>query len=433
MAHSIKDKLLEDTKNKVETKLPEALKQPVHMIVLAGGKILYSPQTHAKMVQPIYDAAAQGGFQPDQIAKGILNLLNVIAHASQGKMNPAAAFPAGVILLCYVLDDLEQTKGLKVTPDLLKQVTTAMVQTLKQGLSQGGAQQAGSWCTAVSRTPCAWWHGATASRPARSDRMNIDLGLAGAISGAGEGASKALQLGQAQWGAERLQEARDKMDNDRQARLLEHQSAEGAANRAHTSAENTATRENNTSNTGMQITSAESTAELNRKSQEDIHEAGNKSAEKMNALTNLTNEKIHNATNALNLKIAQGHDMLQRETNDSSLKTSLASVINASEREITRLQTELLDPLKNNPNDPQVTLLRSSIDDAKREVAAFKSRYQQLTGTTPAAAPAKLPAFVPPPMTKPGLANSPVGSRDRAESAVIFRLVRTPHGRRPLS
>lgn len=126
MPHSIKNALLEATKNKVETVLPEELKGPVESAVKAGMKLLYSPQTHDKIIQPIYTAMQSRGFQPQEIATSILNLIATIGKASQGRMAVEAAFPAGVILLCYVLDDLEQMKGLTVTKEMLKAIGSAM-------------------------------------------------------------------------------------------------------------------------------------------------------------------------------------------------------------------------------------------------------------------------------------------------------------------
>ena len=133
MGHSIQDPQLETMKDKVETKLPPALKEPVERTVLAGMKLLYSPDTHQKLVQPVYDALQKNGFQPEQIANGMVNFLGTLYKASNKGMKVEAAFPAGMILLAYVLDDLEQTKGLKVTPDMLKQIGTAMAKGFVKG------------------------------------------------------------------------------------------------------------------------------------------------------------------------------------------------------------------------------------------------------------------------------------------------------------
>lgn len=138
MAHSIKNALLIRMKDSVEQKLPDQLKEPVERIVLAGMKLLYSPETHQQIIQPIYEAVKGNGFKPEQIGTGMLNLLSTISQAAQGKMPVEAAFPAGVILLCYVLDDLERTKGLTITQDLLTKIGSTMVRKFGEAFKVGG-------------------------------------------------------------------------------------------------------------------------------------------------------------------------------------------------------------------------------------------------------------------------------------------------------
>lgn len=142
MGNSIKDPQLTAMKDKVETKLPPALKEPVERIVQAGMKLLYSPETHQKLVQPVYEALKTNGFQPAQIANGMVNLMGTLYKASNKAMKVEATFPAAMILLAYVLDDLEQTKGLTVTPEMLKQISTAMAQGFVKGfgIKNGDAQ-----------------------------------------------------------------------------------------------------------------------------------------------------------------------------------------------------------------------------------------------------------------------------------------------------
>ncbi len=131
------DPILTKVKEGVESKLPPDLQQGVQQVVVAGMKLLYDPSTHGQ-VQRIYDALAQGGFQPTAIATGMVNLLGMIAKGSKGKMPVQAAFPAGVILLVYVLDDLSH-RGLKVTSDLVKEIAKQMkpLFTKAFGLDQG--------------------------------------------------------------------------------------------------------------------------------------------------------------------------------------------------------------------------------------------------------------------------------------------------------
>ena len=133
--------ILMKVKDHVESKLPDELKEPVERVVLAGQRILYRPETHTKVVDPIYERVKARGFQPDDLANGILTLLGVINHAAKGKMAAEAVFPAGIILMTYILDDLEQVKGLEVTEELVKSVGTLLSQKVLRELKSGGSGQ----------------------------------------------------------------------------------------------------------------------------------------------------------------------------------------------------------------------------------------------------------------------------------------------------
>jgi hypothetical protein len=130
--------VLMKVRQRVESKLPPQLQDGVQRIVVAGMKILYDRSTQSA-VQKIYDAIAKGGFQPQAIATGMVNLLGMIAQGSKGKMPVHAAYPAGVILLTYVLDDLAQTRGLTITDQLVKDIGKHMAQLFVKafGINQG--------------------------------------------------------------------------------------------------------------------------------------------------------------------------------------------------------------------------------------------------------------------------------------------------------
>jgi hypothetical protein len=117
--------------------------------VVSGMKILYSPQTH-QTVSKIYDHLAQSQFQPNEIANGMVSLMLLIMQGSKGNASLVALYPAGIVLLTYVLDDLEKTHGLRVTSQLVQQVEPLMRQKfMKLRVQQEGAPPApGSPATA---------------------------------------------------------------------------------------------------------------------------------------------------------------------------------------------------------------------------------------------------------------------------------------------
>jgi hypothetical protein len=134
------DPILEKIKQKLEASLPPALKEGVERIVVAALKILYSPQTHPA-VQQVYEKIAAGQFQPTAIATGLVNLLGMVYQGSKGKMAVPAAYPAGIIILMYVLDDLKRMKGLTVTNALVSETAKLMAKLfVKKFGIQTGAQ-----------------------------------------------------------------------------------------------------------------------------------------------------------------------------------------------------------------------------------------------------------------------------------------------------
>ena len=126
MAHGLSEPLLVKFKQAIEKGLPEDIREAAERTVVAGMKLLYSDQTH-QAVQKIYGQLQAGGFKAEEIANGMVNLLGLLYRASKGNMPLEGAYPAGAILLCYVLDDLKQQFQLKITPELIKNVANAMV------------------------------------------------------------------------------------------------------------------------------------------------------------------------------------------------------------------------------------------------------------------------------------------------------------------
>jgi hypothetical protein len=119
------DPILRKFQTDVEAKVSPDLKQGVKQIVAAGMKILYSPGTHP-MVQQVYDKLAADKFQPQAIATGMVNLIGMVQQSSKGQMQVEAAYPAAVVVLCYVLDDLKTMKGMTITEPVVKQTAVIM-------------------------------------------------------------------------------------------------------------------------------------------------------------------------------------------------------------------------------------------------------------------------------------------------------------------
>jgi hypothetical protein len=267
--------------------------------------------------------------------------------------------------------------------------------------------------------------------------MGMDLGLAGALSGAGEGASKALTMAQAQWGAERIQTMRDAMDNDRQARLLEHQANEGKLNRAQQS---TLQGEQQTFQHGENVdatVSREKIAENQNTTTKDISKEQNTTTREVAGAGNTSHEKIAKSSQENALEIAKLNNAmhervakLQRDLQTKQFdKTFTASKMTAATTALKDLSDQMihLNAVVSNPladhTSPDYKSAVEILQKASRLHMVYQQQLADMISSGPggvpaspdfpgkvgaAQAPTQLPAFVPPPVAKPpvkGLAN----------------------------
>ena len=147
----------------IESKLPQEIRGPYQQIVVAGMKFLFDDTTHSMMVKRL-DAAQQGGRVPGEIVKGTVDVIKVLHQESQGKMNPAAAFPASATLMYHIFEYAEHKQpGIQFDNDiiagaaqsLMKQMAEAFHITpeqLQQGIEQN-QQQGGDAPPAAAPAP----------------------------------------------------------------------------------------------------------------------------------------------------------------------------------------------------------------------------------------------------------------------------------------
>lgn len=117
--------LIDAAKQRLEASISPALKEPYLRIVVAGLKVMFASETHKYMQEYVAKAKSAKNL-PVYLAHGILQVLSVIQRESQGKMDAKAAGPAGLMLLLYALEYLEQTKQIEVTQELIVQTGKAV-------------------------------------------------------------------------------------------------------------------------------------------------------------------------------------------------------------------------------------------------------------------------------------------------------------------
>lgn len=111
-------------------------------IVVAGMKVLYTPQTHRMELGAIAKITGPRDV-PANVAQGVLKLILLVYRESAGKMSIPMSIPAAVVLAMYLLEDIQKVKGITLTPDLIAQTTRAVVMALyqKYGIKPDQVQQ----------------------------------------------------------------------------------------------------------------------------------------------------------------------------------------------------------------------------------------------------------------------------------------------------
>ena len=122
----IQDPILQQAIDQIDEKIPAANKADYLKIVVAGLKMLFQGASH----QHLINAMAAAKQDPQKLlpgaVKGTIGIIGVIYKESQGKMKIPLAVPAGIVILCYILDFAEQSTGQKIEPDTLATLTHAV-------------------------------------------------------------------------------------------------------------------------------------------------------------------------------------------------------------------------------------------------------------------------------------------------------------------
>lgn len=80
--------------------VPDQFKQAYNRVVLAGMKVMFSPETHQLMLQQLSENASL----PDRIGHGVADLLTILYKKSNATLPPQVIIPAGMNLCLQALD-----------------------------------------------------------------------------------------------------------------------------------------------------------------------------------------------------------------------------------------------------------------------------------------------------------------------------------------
>ena len=120
--------LLQKTEKQIEAKVNPKYQGAFKRIVMAGLKVMYSPQSHEMMVKEL-----QKPQEPAiNIGEGVAKLMAILWSQGKGTLPMQAMMPATIVLMCEALDFAEQVGKVKVTPQLLAAVTKETISDVMQ-------------------------------------------------------------------------------------------------------------------------------------------------------------------------------------------------------------------------------------------------------------------------------------------------------------
>lgn len=130
MIQEQREPIFQEIVSGIEAELPKELKRDYTAIVTAGMKILFGDDTHTTMIDRLAEGRKNGDI-PGAIVTGTKQLIQLIASKSQGRVNPAAAFPAAATLMAYIFEFAEaQEPGIQFPNELVAEATRSLMRDL---------------------------------------------------------------------------------------------------------------------------------------------------------------------------------------------------------------------------------------------------------------------------------------------------------------
>lgn len=147
----LKNELLQKAQAEVEGKVKPEDRAAYDKILKAGVKVIYDRATFAKLTKGL----AQSKTPVEDIAKGVVGVLAMLAKKAKGTMPPTAAVCAGAALLIDALDFAEQAGLVKVDNETLAQAVTEFMEAVLPtvGLSSQRMQQVLQGVEETTRDP----------------------------------------------------------------------------------------------------------------------------------------------------------------------------------------------------------------------------------------------------------------------------------------
>lgn len=92
-----------EIEQQLRAKLTPELNKAMDKVIVAGMKVMFSPETHQLALKEI-----EGDDMPEDVGRGVANLLMLLYQESRGTMPMEAGIPAATVLCIEALEFLEQ-------------------------------------------------------------------------------------------------------------------------------------------------------------------------------------------------------------------------------------------------------------------------------------------------------------------------------------
>ena len=124
------DPTIAKVQDAVREKIPPQFRVAVQRIVLAGMKVMFSPETHQLMLRALHSDTDPA----HAVGMGVTQLMTLLYRESRGTMPTPAMVPAGILLCCEALDFMERSNMVQVTTDLIDNTVQTVTAYLLQKL-----------------------------------------------------------------------------------------------------------------------------------------------------------------------------------------------------------------------------------------------------------------------------------------------------------
>jgi hypothetical protein len=126
----LKNELLQKAQAKIEELVRD--RERYTKLVSAGTKTIYDKGTFAELSKAMADSQDPVA----DVAKGIVSVINMIAHKARGTIPHDVALQAGMALLLDALDFIEQAGMVKIDGKALDEATQAFIEAMLPSVGQ---------------------------------------------------------------------------------------------------------------------------------------------------------------------------------------------------------------------------------------------------------------------------------------------------------